>query len=255
MPSSITVLVPSGLLASPITYQVSVVNPGPGGGSSTPPLAFAVSGAPIVASTTMNTEASIVPFNCTVAMFSTTDVTEPATSFSATIDWGDSTMSPADGNPVLIMSTSPGDFGVTGLHTYSAPGSYPITVTIDDTYGETAFAESTIQADALSVDFLASATPAGTLQGQPISMSATLTVGPGSPVAPTGSVTFSFGGTTLGSSPLVPGADGFVALLAGIASLPGGVDTIMAAYSGDDNYGPESTTFSYTVHHGRLRQS
>ena len=62
----------------------------------------------------------------TVASFSDTAL-EPASGYSATIHWG-------DGNDTLgnVMQTSPGHFAITGSNTYAAPGSYNISVTLND---------------------------------------------------------------------------------------------------------------------------
>ncbi len=58
----------------------------------------------------------------------------PAT-LSATIDWGDGTTSPGDGQAVLIQPdvSGPGKFTVNGSHTYTDEGSYPIQVVVTDT--------------------------------------------------------------------------------------------------------------------------
>ena len=63
------------------------------------------------------------PVGGTVATFSA-DSSDSAGDFAATIDWGDGTTSPA-----AITGTNP-NFVVSGTHSYSAPGSYTITVTI-----------------------------------------------------------------------------------------------------------------------------
>ncbi len=57
--------------------------------------------------------------------------------FTATIDWGDGSVSPGDGQPVTITGGA-GVFGVSGNHTYSDPlatqtSPYTITVTISNT--------------------------------------------------------------------------------------------------------------------------
>ena len=62
----------------------------------------------------------------TVANFSDTGL-EPASAYTATIHWG-------DGNDTtgLVTQTSPGNFAVTGSHTYAEEGSYNTSVTIVD---------------------------------------------------------------------------------------------------------------------------
>jgi hypothetical protein len=66
-------------------------------------------------------------FNGPVATF-TRELSDPicpiaATPYTATIDWGDGQTSPA------TVSEDGGTFTVTGTHTYSAGGSFPVTVT------------------------------------------------------------------------------------------------------------------------------
>ena len=62
----------------------------------------------------------------TVANFSDTGL-EPASSYSAAIHWGDGNDSTG-----TVNQTSPGHFAVTGSHTYAMPGTYNISVTIND---------------------------------------------------------------------------------------------------------------------------
>ena len=52
------------------------------------------------------------------------DSSDSAGDFAATIDWGDGSTSPG-----AISGANP-NFIVSGTHSYSAPGSYTITVTI-----------------------------------------------------------------------------------------------------------------------------
>ena len=63
------------------------------------------------------------PVGGTVATFSA-DSSDSAGDFAATIDWGDGSTSPG-----AISGSNP-NFVVSGIHSYSAPGCYPITVTI-----------------------------------------------------------------------------------------------------------------------------
>jgi Bacterial Ig-like domain (group 3) len=70
-------------------------------------------------------------------------------------------------------------------------------------------------------------TPNPSLFGQSVAFTATVS---GSPGTPTGSVTF-YGGAPLGSRPLLAGVATFVT-----DSLPIGVDTITATYSGDTDF-------------------
>lgn len=69
-----------------------------------------------------------MPFSGQVASFTNTDTSTSPTDYTATIDWGDGT-SPSSGT-VAAVSGSPGNFTVTGGHTYAKPGSYPVKVTV-----------------------------------------------------------------------------------------------------------------------------
>lgn len=70
-----------------------------------------------------------------------------------------------------------------------------------------------------------------------------------SPASPTGTVTFSSGGANLGTVMLLADSDGLYAADAtfSVSSLPLGVDTVTASYSGDRNYLPSTATFKVTV--------
>ena len=79
------------------------------------------------------------------------------------------------------------------------------------------------------------ATPTTVVQGATVTLQAVVRVPPGSP-APTGSVTFSAGGTQLGNVPL----SGSNTVQFAASALPAGTSIITAAYSGDSNH--EATT-------------
>jgi hypothetical protein len=79
------------------------------------------------------------------------------------------------------------------------------------------------------------ATPTTVVQGATVTLQAVVRVPPGSP-APTGSVTFSSGGTQLGNVPL----SGSNTVQFAASALPAGTSIITAAYSGDSNH--EATT-------------
>ena len=66
------------------------------------------------------------PFSGTVAIFTDTDTTAPASQFSAMINWGDSNTSTG------TVSGGSGSFTVWGSHTYVEEGSYPVSVTVTD---------------------------------------------------------------------------------------------------------------------------
>ncbi len=64
--------------------------------------------------------------------------------------------------------------------------------------------------------------------------------------APTGTITFMSGATTLGTGTLSPGGDGGQATLT-LSTLPVGTDPIQAVYGGDGNYGGSSFTLGQVV--------
>ena len=69
-------------------------------------------------------------FSGTVASFTDADTTLGAGSFSATISWGDGVSTTG-----VIASNGVGGFNVSGTHTYSEEGSYPVDVTVNVTGG------------------------------------------------------------------------------------------------------------------------
>lgn len=64
------------------------------------------------------------PFNGQVATFTESDTTLVPGDFTATIDWGDATISAG------TLTGASGTFSVAGSHTYTAVGSFPVVVTI-----------------------------------------------------------------------------------------------------------------------------
>lgn len=101
-------------------------------GGATPPTfngTFSLSGTAgvVVAVTPVNIsplEAS--SFNGTVANFTDSDASQPASNFTATVNWGDGATTAG------VVSGSAGSFAVSGTHTYADEGSFPVTVTVTD---------------------------------------------------------------------------------------------------------------------------
>lgn len=87
--------------------------------------------------TTLIAPAGQAQANVTVATFSDTDLTTPASEFLATIDWGDGTTSAG------TIAGSNGAFTVTGNHTYVTVGNDTITVTMQEPAPATAVATVT----------------------------------------------------------------------------------------------------------------
>ena len=83
-------------------------------------------------------------FNGTVATFTNADPFGSAASYSATIDWGDGTVS--DGT-----ITGTGTLAVTGSHTYINSGTYTFSVEISHNLGDTTTATASAIADVLTM--------------------------------------------------------------------------------------------------------
>jgi hypothetical protein len=65
-------------------------------------------------------------FNGTVATFSDADTSKTVASFTATINWGDGTLTAGS------VTGGSGSFTVTGQHTYADEGSFPVGVTVTE---------------------------------------------------------------------------------------------------------------------------
>ncbi len=78
------------------------------------------------------------PLNMLVATFIDGDGSGTAQQFTATIDWGDGTMSGADS----IAPNASGGFDVNATHTYNGVGAWTVKVTIQDVGGALAIATS-----------------------------------------------------------------------------------------------------------------
>jgi hypothetical protein len=107
-------------------------------------------------------------FNGVVAMFTDDDPAANASSFTASIDWG-------DGSPVTAGTIAQSDtvFLVLGQHTYSDDGIFTVTVTISDVAPGTGTASTTSTATVTEADGL-SGTP--TMFSAPTGVSFTTTV-------------------------------------------------------------------------------
>jgi hypothetical protein len=102
---------------------------------------FSACDVPITATGTTISATEGAPFSGTVASFTDPDTSATAGEYTATIDWGDSSL-PTTGT---ISGALGGPFSVGGSHTYQEEGTYTITVTISDvdTPSNTATALST----------------------------------------------------------------------------------------------------------------
>jgi hypothetical protein len=96
--------------------------------------------------------------NVTVATFTDADTGAALGNFSATINWGDGTSSPA------TISNNGSTFNVLGSHTYTNAGTFTITPTIRDSGGTTTTASSTAT---ISGEVTAQATAFSPAEGVP----------------------------------------------------------------------------------------
>jgi hypothetical protein len=130
------------------TPTVGISITGPGGG-----LAFA-SGSASVSSGTLSAAASPitaaegVAYSGTIATFSDayTGTTTPANAFTATITWGDNASSTG-----TVTSLGNGQFAITSAHTYTAPGSPTVGVSITGPGSGSATASTTATVSAAAI--------------------------------------------------------------------------------------------------------
>src|SRR5436309_2819550 len=107
-------------------------------------------------------------FSGDVATFGDPDAAATASEYSATIDWGDSSAT-----TVGTIGGSAGSFSVSGTHTYTEEGSYPVTVTITDVddAGNTATANSTATVADAALHAGTLTVPSSTSLGNPTNVS------------------------------------------------------------------------------------
>jgi len=137
--------------------------------------------------------------------------------------------------PQLSTNSLVGDFNGDGLPDLLAEGGGPSIVSVNG-FASAVFINQGGSSVALT------ASPTTVVQGSPVMLQAVVHVPPGSP-APTGSVTFSSGGTQLGNVPL----SGSNTVQFAASGLPAGTSTITAAYSGDSNHEAATSTMLSVV--------
>jgi hypothetical protein len=132
--TQIQVLVPAALLADEGTAQVTVTNPGPGGGPSLPQT-FAITDALLAASGANISVLGNKSFSGAVATFTDVNPQATAAEFKAIIVWDDQT---ADFGTVSGPDAN-GVFTVSGSHTFATFSNvHTVAVTIYDKGGNTA---------------------------------------------------------------------------------------------------------------------
>jgi hypothetical protein len=92
------------------------------------------------------------PFSGTVATFTTADKTDSAAAFTAVITWGDGSTSTG------VITASGGSFTVCGSHTYSAAGSYAVSVQISNPKTQSATVNDTATVTSLAQGVVAGLT-------------------------------------------------------------------------------------------------
>jgi hypothetical protein len=98
----------------------------------------------------------------TLASFTDPNASDPAGVFSATVDWGDGSTSAG------TISGGQGSFAVTGSHTFTAPGTYQITVTISRNGGtEATVTDSATITPATAVSATSTSAPTPVVTGAP----------------------------------------------------------------------------------------
>ena len=91
-------------------------------------------------------------FNGSVASFTDSDTTKTSASFNASINWGDGTTS------LGTITGGSGSFSVTGQHTYTDEGSFPLSITVTENPPGTSTASASSTATVTDADSL-SGTP------------------------------------------------------------------------------------------------
>jgi hypothetical protein len=156
------------------------------------------------------------------ATFTDANPNAPTSDFSGTINWGDGNTTPYTSSAV---SGSGGSYTVAGMHPYAEPGNYNVTVVVNDDGGSTTTdtGTATLQAIATTVTLI-SDHPSGSVYGQNVTFTATVSAGSGTP---TGAVQFQIDGSDCGSP--VPLSGGVASL--STATLPAGSHGIVAVYT------------------------
>jgi hypothetical protein len=180
-----------------------------------------------------------VRFNGTVATFHDTDPNGTARDYTATIDWGDGHRSPG-----VIVANTAGGFDVQGANTYTAAGTFPIRVLIQDLGLSSVAVTNTAHIPLTATTTTLTESASSALAGQPITFTATVHATAGSAI-PTGTVAFLDGGAVLArvtvnaagqatlSTALAPGAHAITAVYSGDAAFTGSSAAVSASVSAD----------------------
>jgi hypothetical protein len=181
--------------------------------------------------------------------------------FSLGVQVVDGVGNPVNGGTVTVaLANNPGDaiLGgtltepiVSGVATFSdlslsQPGTgYTLTVTATGVVGSETTTPVTVTSGSISTTAAATASPSTPVYGQPVTLTATVSVGSPASGVPTGSVTFKEGSAVLGMATLHGG-------VAQLTTTPtaAGTQTFTILYGGDANDQPSNFTLSLAVGKG-----
>jgi hypothetical protein len=209
----------------PLTITVQSVH----GGSATARSFVFAGGGNLVAMGVNLSATQSVPFtNVLAASFTDSNPGTSISDYAATIAWGDGNVS-AGG----ILAVAGNNFAVTGSNTYLGAGSYVITVTITDSAGDSATANSSVSVNA-AAPVVSSVSPAW---GDPAGGAAATITG----TSLVGATAVAFGGTAATS--FTVNADGSITAVAP-AHAAGTVDVIVTTPGGTSATSP-GDQFSY----------
>ena len=129
------------------SYVLSTMIADKGGATVSAPGSAFVAAAPLTASGVTASATEQVPFTGVVATFTDAASGVSAASFKALIVWGD-----GQSTPGTVSASGTSGFQVSGTHTYSSGGSYPLKVVVQNADGATATAFGTAQVSAPALE-------------------------------------------------------------------------------------------------------
>lgn len=142
-----------------VTVTINDNPPGTGTATATDTASITESDALSGTPTTFSVPAGVALTNVFVGTFKDTLTSNVASDFTATIDWGDATVTAG-----TVLGGS-GAFQVNGTHTYAAPGTFSVVVTLSDDAPGTATATVTSTAHVAATGLSATAINFSTKEG------------------------------------------------------------------------------------------
>jgi hypothetical protein len=141
-------------------YAVTVNIADTGGAGVVAHSSAAVSDSALAATSNSFVPTEGINFSVIVASFTDADTTEPLSSYTASINWGDGKSS----SGTLRKTATAGLFRVVGSHIYTEAGTYSVTVSINDSGG--GFAQTTLNERVKDGALSGSAVSFGAVRGQ-----------------------------------------------------------------------------------------